>query len=54
MNIGHPTTYGWREGNHYETIYTMFRANEYIPFEDSYPLEEESLPLTEGASVDGI
>lgn len=40
MNQGHPTNYGWREGNHYETIYTMFRANEYMPFEDSYPLEE--------------
>lgn len=42
MNKGHPTNYGWREGNHYETIYTMFRGTEYIPFEDSYPLEEES------------
>ena len=39
MNQGHPTNYGWREGNHYETIYTIFRANEYIPFEDSYPIE---------------
>lgn len=37
MTDGHPTANGWREGNHYETIYTMFRANEYIPFEDSYP-----------------
>ena len=41
MNKGHPTNYGWREGNHYETIYAMFRANEYMPFEDSYPLETE-------------
>lgn len=44
MNKGHPTNYGWREGNHYETIYTMFRANEYIPFEDSYPLETKTTP----------
>lgn len=44
MNHGHPTNYGWREGNHYETIYTMFRANEYMPFEDSYPLEESAQP----------
>lgn len=45
MTDGHPTANGWREGNHYETIYTMFRANEYIPFEDSWPLEE--LPTEE-------
>lgn len=38
MNKGHPTNFGWREGNHYECIYNMFRANEYIPFEDSRPL----------------
>lgn len=40
MSIGHPTAYGWREGNHYETIYSMFRLNEYVPFEDSWPLED--------------
>lgn len=44
MTSGHPTANGWREGNHYETIYAMFRANEYMPFEDSYPLEDESMP----------
>lgn len=53
MNKGHPTNYGWREGNHYETIYAMFRADEYMPFEDSYPLEDEELleavPADEGA-----
>lgn len=42
MNQGHPTNFGWREGNHFESIYAMFRANEYIPFEDSYPLETEA------------
>lgn len=46
MNKGHPTNYGWREGNHYETIYTMFRADEYIPFVDSYPIEGVAAPLT--------
>jgi len=42
MNQGHPTANGWREGNHYETIYTMFRANTYIPFEDSFPEDAPS------------
>lgn len=45
MNKGHPTNYGWREGNHYETIYAMFRADEYIPFVDSYPIEGVAPPL---------
>lgn len=52
MNKGHPTNYGWREGNHYETIYAMFRANEYMPFEDSYPLEaipEAEIPEAAGS-----
>jgi len=44
MNSGHPTANGWREGNHYETIYAMFRADEYMPFEDSYPLGDEDMP----------
>lgn len=39
INSGHPTSNGWRDGNHYETIYSMFRKNEYIPFEDSWALE---------------
>lgn len=50
MNKGHPTNYGWREGNHYETIYTMFRANEYMPFEDSYPLNTEQADIPEAAN----
>ena len=52
MNKGHPTNYGWREGNHYETIYAMFRANEYIPFVDSYPIEGVAAPLETPAAVD--
>ena len=50
MNKGHPTNYGWREGNHYETIYTMFRANEYMPFEDSYPLNTEQADIPEAVN----
>lgn len=52
MNKGHPTNYGWREGNHYETIYAMFRADEYIPFVDSYPIEGVAPPL-ETPAVEG-
>lgn len=40
MNHGHPTDNGWREGSHYETIYQIFHSDEYIPFEDSYPIED--------------
>ena len=52
MNKGHPTNYGWREGNHYETIYAMFRADEYIPFVDSYPIEGVAPPLETPAAED--
>ena len=34
----HPTANGWREGEHYETIYEMFHTGVYRPFSDSFPL----------------
>lgn len=37
--FGHPTANGWREGPHHATIQSMFRAGEYVPFEDSFPDE---------------
>lgn len=43
MTSGHPTANGWRDGHpHHEVIYKMFRQDSYIPFEDSYPLEDDT------------
>ncbi|MBQ7455083.1 MAG: hypothetical protein IJS53_01460 [Clostridia bacterium] len=39
---GEPTDNGWREGEHYETIYEIFHTGEYRPFSDSFPFEEEN------------
>lgn len=36
---GEPTQNGWRKHPHYDVLKLMFQTGEYIPFEDSWPLE---------------
>ena len=36
---GEPTQNGWRKHPHYDVLQLMFQNGEYIPFEDSWPLE---------------
>lgn len=36
---GEPTQNGWRDHPHYDVLQRMFQSGEYIPFEDSWPLE---------------
>ncbi len=37
---GEPTQNGWRKHPHYDVLLPMFQSGQYIPFEDSQPLEE--------------
>ncbi len=37
-----PSLGGWREHPHFEVIHAMFRIPEYVPFEDSYPDEDQT------------
>ena len=40
-NVSNPTGGTWREHPHFEVFHTFFRTGEYVPFEDSFLVEDD-------------
>ncbi len=45
-NASNPTGGTWREHPHFDVIHSMFRTGVYVPFEDSFLVDEEAPEMT--------